>query len=32
MGVNVRMADPSLLAAARIRRLDGADTWTYLSE
>jgi hypothetical protein len=30
MGVNMRMADPSLLAAARIRRLDGADTWTYL--
>jgi hypothetical protein len=30
MGVNMRMADPAVLAAARVRRLDGADTWEWL--
>lgn len=32
MGVNARLMDPALVAAARIRRLDGADTWKYLDE
>lgn len=32
MGVNARMMDPQVLAKARVRRLDGADTWTYLGE
>ena len=32
MGVNVRLMAPEVLAAARVRRLDGADTWTYLDE
>jgi hypothetical protein len=32
MGVNMRMSDPRVLAAARIRRLDGADTWKVLDE
>ncbi len=30
MGVNARLMDPAVLAAARVRRLDGADTWEYL--
>ena len=29
-GVNLRNFDPALLAATRIRNLDGADTWEYL--
>jgi hypothetical protein len=32
MGVNARLMDPAVLAAARVRRLDGADTWKYLGE
>ena len=32
MAVNARLMDPTLIAAARIRRLDGADTWKYLDE
>ena len=32
MGVNVRLMAPEILAAARIRRFDGADTWTFLDE
>jgi hypothetical protein len=32
MGLNMRHADPSVLAAARVRRLDGADTWADLGE
>jgi len=32
MGVNARLMDPAIVAAARIRRLDGADTWSYLDE
>jgi hypothetical protein len=30
MGVNRRMADPAAIAGLRIRRFDGADSWTYL--
>ena len=30
MGVNMRMADPSAIAGIRVRRFDGADTWTFL--
>jgi hypothetical protein len=32
MGVNARLMDPSVLAAARVRRLDGAVTGKYLDE
>jgi hypothetical protein len=32
VGVNARMMDPQDLSGARVRRLDGADTWTYLDE
>jgi hypothetical protein len=32
MGVNARMMDPDVLATARVRRFDGAQTWTYLEE
>ena len=32
MGVNARLMAPEVLAAARVRRLDGADTWQYLDE
>ncbi len=30
MGVNARLMDPTVLAAARVRHLDGADTWEML--
>src|SRR5690242_8005830 len=30
MSVNARLLPPEILAAARIRRFDGADTWTFL--
>ena len=30
MGVNARLMAPEILAAARRRRLDGADTWKFL--
>jgi hypothetical protein len=30
MGVNARLMDPAIVAAARIKRLDGADTWQFL--
>lgn len=30
MGVNARMMAPEIVAAARIRRFDGADTWEFL--
>jgi hypothetical protein len=30
MGVNARLMDPEVLAAARVRRLDGAVTETYV--
>jgi hypothetical protein len=32
MGVNARLMAPEVLAAAHVRRLDGADTWRYLDE
>ena len=32
MGINARLLEPAVLAGARIRRLDGADTWTYFDE
>lgn len=32
MVVNARMMAPEILAAARVRRFDGADTWTVLDE
>jgi hypothetical protein len=32
MGVNARLMDPAVLAAARVRKIDGADTWKYLGE
>ena len=32
MGVNMRLADPELIAKARIRPFDGADTWKFLDE
>ena len=32
MGVNARLMDPVVLAAARVRRLDGAATETYVDE
>jgi hypothetical protein len=30
MGVNTRLLDPGVVARARVRHLDGADTWKYL--
>lgn len=32
MGVNVRLMEPHVLAGARVRRLDGADTWEFLDD
>lgn len=32
MGVNSRLMEPPVVAPARVRRLDGADTWTYMDE
>jgi hypothetical protein len=32
MGVNARLMAPEVLANARVRRLDGADTGKYLDE
>jgi hypothetical protein len=32
MGVNIRLFEPAVLAAAQVRRLDGADSWKYLGE
>ncbi|MDF2902060.1 MAG: hypothetical protein K0Q62_2119 [Phenylobacterium sp.] len=32
MGVNARLMAPNVLAHAKVRRLDGADTWKYLDE
>jgi hypothetical protein len=32
MGVNARLMAPEIFAAARVRHLDGADTWKYLDE
>lgn len=30
MGINARLLAPEVVAAARVRRLDGADTWKWL--
>ena len=30
MGVNARLMDPAIVNAARLRRIDGADTWKVL--
>ncbi|MGH7025271.1 MAG: GFA family protein [Caulobacteraceae bacterium] len=30
MGINARLFAPEILASARIRHLDGADTWQFL--
>lgn len=32
MGVNARLMAPEVRAKARVRRLDGANTWSYLDE
>jgi hypothetical protein len=32
MGVNARLMAPEDLAEARLRCVDGADTWKYLDE
>jgi len=32
MGVNARLMPLDVLARARVRRLDGADTWRYLDD
>ena len=32
MGVNARLMEPEILARAKVRRLDGADSWTYFDE
>jgi hypothetical protein len=31
-GVNLGNFDPKLIAAVRVRRFDGADTWTHIDE
>ena len=32
MGVNAHLMEPEVLAGARVRHLDGANTWKYLDE
>ena len=32
VGVNARLMDPAVGAAAKVRRFDGADTWNWLDE
>jgi hypothetical protein len=32
MGVSARLMDPQIVAAARVRKFDGADTWTFIDE
>jgi hypothetical protein len=32
MGINCRMMDPAVLSGARVRKLDGFDTWKFLDE
>ncbi len=32
MGVNARLMDPEVVAKAKVRRFDGAVTWTFLDE
>jgi hypothetical protein len=31
IGVNARLMEPEKIASIRIRKLDGASTWKYLS-
>lgn len=31
-GVNLGNFDPALIAAVRVRRFDGADTWTFIDD
>jgi hypothetical protein len=31
-GVHLGSFDPELIASVRVRRFDGADTWTFLDE
>ncbi|HEY2179543.1 MAG TPA: GFA family protein [Caulobacteraceae bacterium] len=31
MGLNARLLDPAILAGAKVRHLDGANTWEYLN-
>jgi hypothetical protein len=31
-GVNLGCFDPALIASVRVRRFDGADTWTFLDD
>ncbi|HTU62828.1 MAG TPA: hypothetical protein VMF89_30415, partial [Polyangiales bacterium] len=30
VGVNARLFEPAVIAKARVRKLDGADSWKYL--
>jgi hypothetical protein len=32
MGVNARLMNPEAIKGARVRKLDGAVTWTYVDE
>jgi len=32
MGVNSRLIDPALMVGVKVRKFDGADSWTYLEE
>jgi hypothetical protein len=32
LAVNARLFPPEILASARVRYFDGADTWTYADE
>jgi hypothetical protein len=32
MGINARLLAPEVFGAARVRRLDGADTWRWLDD
>ena len=32
MGVNARLMAPEVLARARVRRFDGAESWTFLDD
>lgn len=32
MGLNARLMPPEVLKAARVRKFDGADSWTFLDE
>jgi len=32
MGVNARLMDPEVIAQARIRKFDGAASWTFIEE